>query len=31
GQKTLALIAAYACFLVCAAAVLGGILLIVFK
>ena len=29
GQKTLALIAAYGCFAVCAAAVLGGILLIV--
>ena len=30
-QKTLARIAAYACFAVCAAAVLGGILLIVVK
>ncbi|WP_353111812.1 peptidase [Microbacterium sp.] len=30
GQKTLALVAAYACFAMCAAAVLGGILLIVF-
>lgn len=31
GQKTLSLISACACFLVCAAAVLGGILLIVVK
>lgn len=31
GQKRLALIGAYACFAVCAAAVLGGILLIVFN
>ncbi|PRB08394.1 peptidase [Microbacterium sp. MYb64] len=31
GQKALAQIAAYACFAVCAAAVLGGILLIVVK
>ena len=31
GQKRLALVAAYACFAVCAAAVLGGILLIVFN
>lgn len=31
GQKRLALIGAYACFGVCAAAVLGGLLLIVFN
>lgn len=31
GQKRLALIGAYACFAVCAAAVIGGILLIVFN
>lgn len=31
GQKRLALIGAYACFAVCAAAVVGGILLIVFN
>jgi hypothetical protein len=31
GQKTLALVGAYACFVVCAAAVLGGLLLIVFN
>jgi hypothetical protein len=31
GQKRLALVAAYACFAVCGAAVLGGILLIVFN
>ncbi|WP_194397945.1 peptidase [Microbacterium atlanticum] len=31
GQKRVALIGAYACFLVCAAAVLGGLLLIVFN
>ena len=31
GQKRLALIGAYACFAVCAAAVLGGLLLIVFN
>lgn len=31
GQKRLALVAAYACFSVCAAAVVGGILLIVFN
>lgn len=31
GQRTLALIAAYACFAVCAAAVTAGILLIVLK
>lgn len=31
GQKRFALIGAYACFAVCAAAVLGGILLIVFN
>ena len=31
GQKRLALIAAYACFAVCAAAVVGGILLIFFN
>lgn len=31
GQKRLALVGAYACFAVCAAAVLGGLLLIVFN
>lgn len=31
GQKTVARIAAYACFAVCAAAVLGGLLLILFN
>lgn len=31
GEKTLALVVAYACFALCAAAVLGGILLIVLK
>ncbi|QKJ19840.1 peptidase [Microbacterium hominis] len=31
GQKRVALIGAYACFAVCAAAVLGGLLLIVFN
>lgn len=31
GQKRVALVAAYACFGVCAAAVLGGLLLIVFN
>lgn len=31
GQKRLALVGAYMCFVVCAAAVLGGLLLIVFN
>ncbi|MFC8680820.1 peptidase [Microbacterium ureisolvens] len=31
GQKRFALVGAYACFVVCAAAVLGGLLLIVFN
>lgn len=31
GQKRLALVGAYTCFVVCAAAVLGGLLLIVFN